>query len=34
MAHEFGALQQFLSGCEPCPSVTVETLDNWYGIVD
>jgi transposase len=32
--HERGALRQFLSGCEPGSPVAVETVGNWYWIVD
>lgn len=32
--HERGALQQFLAGCEPGSPVAVETVGNWYWIVD
>lgn len=34
IAHERGALQQFLAGCEPGSPVAVETIGNWYWIVD
>lgn len=32
--HERGALTQFLSSCEPGSPVAVETIGNWYWIVD
>jgi transposase len=32
--HERGALRQFLAGCEPGSPVAVETVGNWYWIVD
>jgi transposase len=32
--HERGALQQFLERCEPGSPVAVETIGNWYWIVD
>ena len=32
--HEPGALRQFLAGCERGTSVAVETVGNWYWIVD
>ena len=32
--HERGALTSFLSSCEPGSSVAVETIGNWYWIVD
>ena len=32
--HERGALQAFLSTCEPGSPVAVETVGNWYWIVD
>jgi hypothetical protein len=32
--HERGALQQFLERCEPGSAVAVETIGNWYWIVD
>lgn len=32
--HERGALTQFLSSCQPGSPVTVETIGNWYWIVD
>jgi hypothetical protein len=32
--HERGALQQFLERCEHGSSVAVETIGNWYWIVD
>ena len=32
--HERGALQQFLARCEPGSPVAVETIGNWYWIVD
>lgn len=32
--HERGALQRFLAGCEPGSPVALETLGNWYWIVD
>ncbi|HEY3248918.1 MAG TPA: IS110 family transposase [bacterium] len=32
--HERGALRQFLQGCEPGSPVAVETVGNWYWIVD
>jgi transposase len=34
IAHERGALQRFLAACEPGSPVAVETIGNWYGIVD
>jgi transposase len=34
IAHERGALQQFLAGCELGSPVAVETIGNWYWIVD
>ena len=32
--HERGALQEFLERCEPGSPVAVETIGNWYWIVD
>ena len=32
--HERGALKEFLSRCEPGSPVAVETVGNWYWIVD
>src|SRR5438552_1418758 len=32
--HERGALQEFLARCEPGSPVAVETIGNWYWIVD
>ncbi len=32
--HERGAIQQFLAGCETGSPVAVETVGNWYWIVD
>lgn len=32
--HERGALRQFLADCEPGSPVAVETVGNWYWIVD
>src|SRR5207249_2354032 len=34
IAHERGALQQFLERCERGSPVAVETVGNWYWIVD
>jgi hypothetical protein len=34
IGHERGALRQFLADCEPGSPVTVETVGNWYWIVD
>jgi len=34
IAHERGALQEFLAACEPASPVAVETVGNWYWIVD
>ena len=34
IAHERGALQQFLERCERGSPVTVETVGNWYWTVD
>src|SRR5262247_2781014 len=34
LAHERGALQQFLAHCEPGSPVALETVGNWYWIVD
>src|SRR5215813_3531261 len=34
IAHEPGALQQFLERCERGSPVAVETIGNWYWIVD
>ena len=34
IAHERGALQQFLERCERGSTVAVETVGNWYWIVD
>jgi len=32
--HERGALRQFLAGCEPGSPVAIETVGNWYWMVD
>src|SRR5437867_9619156 len=32
--HERGALRQFLERCEPGSPVAVETIGNWYWIID
>ena len=32
--HERGAIREFLGGCEPGSAVAVETIGNWYWIVD
>lgn len=32
--HERGELRKFLEGCEPGSAVAVETIGNWYWIVD
>ena len=32
--HERGALREFLARCEPGSPVAVETIGNWYWIVD
>lgn len=32
--HNRGALQEFLAGCEPGSPVAIETVGNWYWIVD
>ncbi len=32
--HERGALQQFLADCEPGSPVAIETVGNWYWLVD
>lgn len=32
--HQRGAIKEFLSGCEPGSPVAVETIGNWYWIVD
>jgi len=32
--HDRGALQQFLADCEPGSPVAVETVGNWYWIID
>jgi transposase len=34
LAHSRGAIQQFLAQCEPGSPVAVETVGNWYWIVD
>src|SRR4029434_274519 len=34
LPHERGALQQFLARCESGSPVAVETIGNWYWIVD
>ena len=34
LPHERGALQQFLARCEPGSPVAVETIGNWYWIID
>jgi hypothetical protein len=34
LPHERGALQQFLARCEPGSPVALETIGNWYWIVD
>jgi len=34
ICHERGALKEFLSLCEPGSPVAVETVGNWYWIVD
>jgi hypothetical protein len=34
LPHERGALQQFRARCEPGSPVAVETIGNWYWIVD
>jgi hypothetical protein len=34
LAHERGAFQQFLARCEPGSPVALETVGNWYWIVD
>jgi transposase len=34
IAHERGALKAFLASCEPDSPVAVETVGNWYWIVD
>jgi transposase len=34
LPHERGALEQFLARCEPGSPVAVETIGNWYWIVD
>jgi hypothetical protein len=34
LPHERGALQQFLTRCEPGSPVAVETSGNWYWIID
>jgi transposase len=34
LPHERGALQRFLARCEPGSPVAVETIGNWYWIVD
>ena len=33
LSHERGALQQFLTRCEPGSPVAVETIGNWYWII-
>jgi hypothetical protein len=32
--HERGALRGFLAGCEPGSPVAIETVGNWYWMVD
>lgn len=32
--HARGALREFLKGCEPGSRVAVETVGNWYWVVD
>ncbi len=32
--HIKGAIGRFLTGCEPGSSVAVETVGNWYWVVD
>ncbi|MDR5684412.1 MAG: transposase [Armatimonadota bacterium] len=34
IAHERGALRRFLAGCEPGSPVAIETVGNWYWMVD
>lgn len=34
VTHERGAIQQFLSQCDPGSPVAIETVGNWYWIVD
>ncbi len=34
IARERGALKEFLAACEPDSPVAVETVGNWYWIVD
>lgn len=34
IAHERGALRGFLAGCEPGSPVAIETVGNWYWMVD
>jgi hypothetical protein len=34
ITHERGAMREFLTHCEPGSSVAVETVGNWYWIVD
>lgn len=34
ITHERGAMREFLTQCEPGSSVAVETVGNWYWIVD
>ena len=34
LAHSRGAIQQFLAECEPGSPVAIETVGNWYWIVD
>jgi transposase len=34
IGHERGAVRNFLDGCEPGSPVVVETIGNWYWIVD
>ena len=34
LTHERGAFQQFLARCEPGSPVALETVGNWYWIVD
>ena len=34
LEHERGALAEFLASCEPGSPVAVETIGNWYWIID
>jgi hypothetical protein len=34
LTHARGAIQQFLAQCEPGSPVAIETVGNWYWIVD